>query len=136
MSTPDEDVEALLFAKAKEYTALDLAFPNDGYEPNPDVAYVKVDHFRAGLNTYDLGGECSYAKGFLQMCIYAPRGKGANEARARAGAIVDLWWTPHFLTLTKNGIRVKVSKRPVLGTGYNDVTSYLLPVSIYYEVFL
>jgi len=38
--------------------------------------------------------------------------------------------------LSYGGLRVRVQKRPVLGTGVKRDTSYVVPVSIFYEVFI
>lgn len=138
MSTPEEDVEIALFTKAMEYTDLPVYLPNASAVPPAQLdGHVVVTHFRNGSVDYSLSGDGD-AKfiGILQMCIYLPRGKGANEMRQRGADIASLFWTPANLSLTRNATRVRVTKRPVLGTAILNDTSYLMVVSISYEVFM
>lgn len=139
MSTPEEDVETALFTKAMEYNStLPVYLPNDA-EPPPVglTGHVVVTHFRNGSVPYSLAsdGDAKFI-GILQMCVYLPKGKGANEMRKRGAEIASLFWTPANLSLTRNTTRVRVSKRPVLGTAIPNDTSYVMVVSINYEVFM
>lgn len=139
MSTPEEDVEIALFTKAMEYNSTLPVFLPNASEPPPVglTGHVVVTHFRNGSVGYSLSGDGdAQFIGILQMCIYLPRGQGANEMRKRGAEIASLFWTPANLSLTRNTTRVRVSKRPVLGTAITNDTSYVMVVSVYYEVFM
>lgn len=130
----EEDIEIALFKKAKEYTALPLVFPNyDSKPPLDGSGYVEVKHFRNGSQIRTLNDE-DYFIGMLQMLVCSPLGKGPQEAVKRGSDIVALF--PKNLLLTINSTRVRVSKRPVLGTAAPTDVKYELPVSIYYETFI
>ena len=130
----EEDVEIALFEQAKKYTDLPVVFPN--YDAGPPVdgsAYVEVTHFRNGSRIITLNNEDQFI-GILQMLVRIPLGEGPGEARKRAGDIAALF--PKNLSLRSNGVRVMVSKRPVLGTAAPTDVKYELPVSIHYETFI
>jgi hypothetical protein len=136
MSDPEVAVEIALFTKAREYTALPLVFENDGAKILRG-AYVEVKHFRNGSIPYALAGDGDAMNiGMLQMLVCVPLGSGQVEPRQRGADIVKLFWTPANLSLSYGGLRVRVQKRPVLGTGVKRDTSYVVPVSIFYEVFI
>lgn len=138
MSLPEEDIEKALFAKAKEYTALDLFFGNVDEAPDPTgVGHVVVTHFRNGNDAYSLAGDGdTKAIGFLQMLLRLPRGRGTNEARKRGADIVALFWTPANLCLQSGATRVRISKRPVMGSAVPNKAWYETPISVYYEAFI
>jgi hypothetical protein len=136
MPTPEEDVEAGLFAQAKLYTDLPVYFPNDPEDPPVTGAgHVVVRHFRNGSEAMSLAGEGDdFNIGMLQMLIRLKRGSGLPEMRKRGGDIVSLFWTPANLVLTRNTTRITIAKRPVLGTAITTDKAYQMPVSIFYEV--
>lgn len=136
MSDPEVSVEIALFTKAREYTDLPLVFENDG-EKILRSKYVEVKHFRNGSIPYALSGDGDAQNlGMLQMLVCVPLGSGLVEPRQRAADIAKLFWTPANLSLSYGGLRVRVQKRPVLGTGVKRDTSYVVPVSVFYEVFI
>ena len=140
MSTKEEDIEKALFTKALEYEDLPLVFPNDGGEPPADgTSHVSITHFRNNSEPYSLSGDgdARYT-GILQMLVRCPSRQGSNEARKRGSDIVTLFWTPANLSLFSGATRVRITKRPVLGSAApskNDAW-YEQPVSIYYESFI
>jgi len=136
---PEEAIEMVLFAKANTYSgSMPLIFPND-IQPKPaDLSgHWIVTHFRNGNVPYALEGDGdTQTLGMLQFLGHFPLGEGPNKARKLASEIVELFWNPPNLSLSGHGVRVRVSKRPVLGTGLPLDTSYAVPVSIFYEVFI
>jgi hypothetical protein len=136
MATPEEDIEFALFNKAMAYTDLPLMFQNE-YEDPPvtGAGHVVVKHFRNGSRAMSLAGEGDdFNIGILQMMIRLPLGRGSPEMRKRGGDIVALFWTPANLVLTRNTTKVKIAKRPVLGTAITTDKAYQMVVSIEYEV--
>jgi hypothetical protein len=127
----EEDIEIALFERAKEYTDLPLFFPNfDEVPPIDGSSFVEVRHFRNGSRIITFNDE-DYFVGMLQMMVCCPLGQGPGEARKRAADIVELF--PKNLSLWNNSTRVKIAKRPVLGSALPVKVKYQLPVSIYYE---
>lgn len=134
MSAPEEEVEMALFAQAKLYTDLPVFFPNESAEaPTDGSAHVVVTHFRNDSRIMTLAHQ-DYYQGILQMMICTPRGAGPGEARKRGGDIIALF--PKNSVLLSGTTRVRVSKRPVLGSAAPTDVSYELPVRIPYETFI
>lgn len=138
MSLPEEDIEILLFGKAKEYTDLPVIFPNEAIGPPADGSgHVVVSHFRNDSAPYALASDGdSLNMGILQMLIRLKLNTGSSEMRKRGADIAALFWTPVNLSLSRNGTRVRIAKRPVLGTAIPVGASLQMPVSISYEVFI
>lgn len=128
----EQDIEIALFTRAKQFTALPLFFPNyDEIPPVDGKSYIEVRHFRNDSIGLTLS-HSDYGMGILQMLVCSPLGKSPQEALKHAGDIVALF--PKADILWQGTTRVKISKRPVLGTAAPTDTKYELPVSIYYEV--
>lgn len=139
MSEPDVVIEQILMTKVKEFTTLPLVFENVAEaQSQADLnAWVEVTHFRNGNVPYALSGDGDTQQlGMLQLAVHVKRASGVVEARHYAAELVKLFWTPANLLLSSGGLRVRVAKRPVLGTGVPTDASYVIPVSVYYEVFV
>lgn len=139
MSNPDVLIEQLLIGKLNEYTDLPLVFENEAVPATQATlnSWVEVTHFRNGSIPYSLSGDGdTQLLGMLQLAVHVRKGIGVVEARQRACDLQTLFWTPANLLLSSGGLRVRVAKRPVLGTGVPTDASYVIPVSVYYEVFV
>jgi hypothetical protein len=136
MPLPEENIEAALFAKAEEYTDLPVMFPNDYEDPPVEGnGHVVVKHFRNGSRSMSFSGEGDdFNIGILQMLIRLPLGRGSTEMRKRGADIVALFMAIPNLVLTRNTTKVKIAKRPVLGTAITTDKAYQMAVSIEYEV--
>lgn len=135
MSSPEEHIEMALFAKVEEYTDLPLKMPNVDEDPPADAgSHVVVSHHRNGSQRLSMSGGQNMFIGMLQMLVRCPRGAGPNEIRKRGGDIAALF--PEDMVLVESGTRVRITKRPVLGTAAPARAFYEMPVSIYYEAFI
>jgi hypothetical protein len=140
MATPEEEVEMALFYRCAEFTDIPLFMPNHPNEPPSDgtTAHAIVKHIRAisqNLGLDDSPG-MDYNEGMLHFLIRTKLHMGPGEMRAIGGALVDHF--PKYSIHDSNGTldtKVKVCKRPVLGTATPTDAWYEMTCIVEYEVF-
>lgn len=132
------DIETALITRARGLaTALPypIAVPNKNFNPPVDLsAYIRINHLPNRNERLFLDGSEPHRRmGILQLTVVAPRGQGPEPATQIAGSIADYF--PADLVMTSNGVNVKVSKAPDIGTALETDLSWIVPVSVYYESF-
>ena len=108
MSTVFSDISAALDARLNSLSgSAPIAWPNTVFKPTKGTLYLRpsllpVSSAQIGLGSAGLDEHA----GIYQVDVYAPSGKGRNEAETKADSVAD-----HFkrgTDLTYNGVTVRL----------------------------
>ncbi len=125
-------IRNLLQTKLTTITSpLATAWENSRFKPVTGTAWQKIHLLPAESENPTLGSTVLiYESGIFQISLFYPSMAGPNDAVTRAEAIKALF--PRGLSLSSDGITIKIYKTPAIATAFYDDGWYVLPVSIYY----
>lgn len=140
--TVEKDIELALLTRA-EYVhglvapSLPVSWPNKSFTPPSDGSpYLEVRILpNQNLRPFLGSAEPSYRQGILQFNYLSPYDAGPSSGTELAGQIA-LGFPADFV-MREGGVKVQVQRTPDVGTAVPNPngTKWLVPVSVYYEVF-
>lgn len=143
--TVEEKIEAALFGRVATLElmpALPVAWPNvdfpgknAGGTPRPKPAtYLAVQHFpNRNVRLVIKGSGPHLRQGILQVTVVGEMNKGAALCTKAAGEAASHF--PADLTLSSDGVEVRIEAAPDVAPAMRDDAAWSVPVSIRYQVF-
>jgi len=124
-----------LFARVSTLSlSYPVAYPNLTFSPPASKKYLRVQFLPNTTDRPFIGSNAAHRfQGLLQVSVYWPLNKGEDGPRQDAGAIAEHF--PADLMLDRDGVRVRITKRPSLGPMLIEDTAIQIPVSIQWEAF-
>lgn len=110
--------------------AIATVYENGSYEPVAGTPYQSVFLMLADPSNPELSGSFFQERGYLQINLRYPFGKGPKDADARAQLIRNAF--PFGLSITANGITVTINRTPTRSPGAQDGDRYIVPVKIFF----
>lgn len=106
---------------------LDTAWENVDFEPTPGEPYQKVNVLFARPDNPEVGRNYMQ-RGFMQVTLMYPIGKGPGAAQTRAEAIRSAFYRTR--ALTASGVTTTIEFTPEIMPGFRDGDRYAVPVRV------
>jgi hypothetical protein len=108
--------------------ALATVYENKDFTPVDDVPYQEVVFLFAKPENPTMGDGFYRQRGYMQVTLRYPKGTGALDAGLRGELIKDTF--KRGLSLTANGVTVKIDVTPEVGSGSNIEDRYVIIVKV------
>ena len=112
---------------------LPIAWPGVDFSPETDAPagkWIRVQHIPNTVERMTFDG-LHRLRGLMQVTVFCPKGRGEIEIRDMAGAVVEHF--PADLTLTEDGLTVRIMQRPEARDTMTDDLGVFIPVMIQWE---
>lgn len=106
---------------------------NTSFTPVTGQPYAEVSLLPAPTDNPTLDQRLRRDMGVFQVLLKYPVAKGSGPAESMARALQQHF--PAGLTLTKGGLRIRISKTPDIAAALPVPDRFIIPVSIRYDVF-
>lgn len=111
--------------------AIDTVWENgDSYSPVAGQPYQQVFVNLGDPANPELNGSFFVERGYMQVTLRYPSGKGTKDVEARVQKIRDAF--PFGLSISANGITVTVNRTPTRAIGAQDGDRYVVPVKVFF----
>lgn len=124
-------VAELILARAASLSvgspALPIAMPDVPFTPPTNGKYLRVSLF-SNAPAWEGLASGRMDQGLLQVSVVWPKGKGLIKAREAAAKVMEHF--PKGLTLSGDGVRVKINRQPWAASPIPDDIETLTPVTI------